>query len=170
MGDFMEEFKKRQEQYIGMSASELASLSDQELYEAAIARTESKVLQEDLIDGIRAMSRPEQVFYVTFSYDAEIMNGGLCQFFVNSSRAFAPLVAECLGEISAMEHKELFEDFVSENRIDLNDLSSFVIEDAYEFEIQMGRYPFDTFDNSFYSLEPIQEYLTAYLRAHADSF
>ncbi len=36
----------------------------------------------------------------------EVNNGGLCQFFVNSSREFAPDLSAALDAIGALEHKK----------------------------------------------------------------
>ena len=57
----------------------------------------------------------------------ELQNGGLCQFFVNSSRSLAPYVDECLKMVGAEEHRKLFAEFVANNQIDLNNLDSFRI-------------------------------------------
>lgn len=165
------EYQKRQEHYLKMPPEALKSLSDSELFEAVLARTEKKVCNYDkLLDGLHSLSGPEQVFYITSYYEAEVNNGGLCQFFVNSSREVAPLLSECLDEISASEHRKLFEDFILTNRINVNDLSSFVIQDIKEYESQTKRYPFDDFDNAFFALTPIQEILPSYIRKHLAAF
>lgn len=165
------EYQKRQEQYLKLPSEALKSLSDSELFEAVLTRTEKKVCSFDkLMDGLHSLSDPEQVFYVTSYYEAEVNNGGLCQFFVNSSREVAPLLSECLDKISASEHRKLFDDFILTNRITLNDLSSFVIQDIKEYESQTKRYPFDDFDNAFFTLTPIQEILPSYIRMHLTDF
>lgn len=150
---------------------DLSFLSDDELFDAVLEKTEAKVDQfSDYVEGVRALSHAEQVFYVTSLYEMEVNNGGLCQFFVNSSREFAPLLAGFLDEIGAGEHKALFETFIKENDIDVSDLSSFIIDDMDEFEAQAGRYPFDDFDDAFYALEPIEALILPYIRAHISEF
>lgn len=111
-------------------------------------------------------------------YDMEVNNGGLCQYFVNSSRAGAPMLSECLKEINAKKHKKLFDDFIKKNEINVNDLDNFIIE--YE-EAELGQissasedgkyyekyksYPFDDFDSEFYNLyreENLQDLIKEY--------
>lgn len=161
----------RQAHYLKMPAAELAALSDAELIEACFIRTDEKVEQYEMpIDGVNVLSEPERVFYTAWTYEMEVNNGGLCQFFVNSSRALAPLLSDCLGVLNATDHQRLFDAFILDNGIDVNDLSFFIIEDAGEFETQTQRYPFDDFDSAFYALKPVSDFLAPYLRAHLAAF
>ena len=100
----------------------------------------------------------------------EVNNGGLCRFFVNPSAEIAPYVSKYLGVIGANEHKELYDSFISDNGIDVSDLSSFIIDDVTEFKAQTERYPFNDFDNAFYELKPIQDHLIPYIREHISKF
>ena len=167
----VKETKKNQKQYLSMSSKDLKSLSDDELFSAVLCRTESKVDKyENIIDGVKTLTGAERVFYVTSYYEMEVNNGGLCQFFVNSSREVAPELSECLGIIGASEHKQLFDSFISDNGINVGDLSSFIIDDVAEFEAQTKRYPFEDFDNAFYELKPIQDQLIPYIKDHISEF
>ena len=58
-------------------------------------------------DDISQLDDNEKVFFVLYIFNLEIQNGGLCQFFVNSSRLLAPYVDGCLQTINAQEHKKL---------------------------------------------------------------
>ena len=167
----MDEFMQNQRRYLDMPSSELTSLTDDNLFEAVTARTSNKVDRfESITDGIDSLTHAERVFYVTSYYEMEVCNGGLCQFFVNASRCLAPMLADCLGEISAFDHKALFERFVQDNGIDVNDLSSFLIDDVNDYPAQTERYPFDDYDRAFYKLKPIQELLPSYIRSHISEF
>ena len=163
--------KKDQKLYLAMSSDELKSLSDDELFSAVLDRTESKVDKyENISDGVKSLSGVQRIFYVSSYYEMEVMNGGLCQFFVNSSREVAPELSECLDAIGADEHKKLFDSFIKDNNIDVHDLSSFIIDDVSKFEAQNNRYPFDEFDNAFYELKPIQDLLIPYIKEHISEF
>ena len=152
----IKEAKRNEKRYLELSSEKLGALNDSDLFNAVLSRTEAKVDKyDDIADGVRSLSGAERVFYVTSYYETEVNNGGLCQFFVNSSREVAPLISECLKAIGADEHKKLYDSFISDNGIDVNDLSSFIIDDAAEFEAQTERYPFEDFDNVFYKLDPI---------------
>ena len=100
----------------------------------------------------------------------ELQNGGLCQFFVNSSRSLAPYVDECLQAIGAEKHRKLFAEFVSNNQIDLGNLDSFRISDIEDYAAQTERYDFDAFDNSFFELSPLQDFIVAYIKANISEF
>lgn len=103
----------------------------------------------------------------------EVGNGRLCQYFVNSSRLTAPWILEALQTIGVENQRKLLTDFLEKNKIDLSDLSSFVITDIKEFEEQNKRYPFDDFEEEYYNIE--EEYslcslLDRYAHEHLDEF
>lgn len=143
-----------------------------------LTKANSKSLEYDklikqLNDYFNNLSQEEKEKYgkqqltiaVLEDYDMEVNNGGLCQYFVNSSRAGAPRLSEFLKEINAKKHKKLFDDFIRKNKIDVNDLDNFIIEHE---EAELGKIssvsddekyyekyksnPFDDFDSEFYNL------------------
>lgn len=167
----IKEAREAQKRYPGMTTEELSALSDDELFEAATVRTENKVGSfEEWEDGVNALNPSQKIFYSVSWLETEVNNGGLCQFFVNSSRMVAPLVSEYMGIIGAADHKKLFDDFISGNNIDLNDLSYFDMEDVEEFEEQNQRYPFAEYDNAFYNTEPLETFLKAFIRENIKDF
>ncbi|MBP3323059.1 MAG: DUF4375 domain-containing protein [Clostridia bacterium] len=167
----LEEQAKREAAYIKMSAAELAELSDDELFNAAWVRTDKIAsLKENMIEGFNSLSEAQRIFYAVYLLEMEVNNGGLCQFFVNSSRMVAPIVSECMGIIGASEHKNLFNTFINKYQIDLCDLASFNCETAEAYASQYERYPFEEYDNAFYTLEPLQGYLTSFVKNHTDKF
>lgn len=167
----MKAAKERAAQYLQMSVDDLRGLSDEELFDAISGRTEHHVSAfEKWEDGVSALNDSQKIFYAVNWLDMEVNNGGLCQFFVNSSRLVAPWVSEYMGIIGADAHKKLYDDFMRKNKIDPNDLASFAITDAEEFEKQNERYPFDEYDQAFFDLEPLQTFLTNYAKAHLEDF
>ena len=100
---------------------------------------------------------PQLVVISIMTYTSEIHNGGLCQFFVNSSREFAPVISDGLEIIKAPKHKELYDSFIKKNKIDVNNLESFISNTYDEFINQYKRYPFEKFDKSFYKFEETEE-------------
>ena len=168
----IEAIKEREARYPAMTTDELAALDDEELFEAVNVRTENKVDNfEELTDGFNALNTSQKVFYALKWLEMEVTNGGLCQFFVNSSREAAPYVSECLAAVGAEKHRALFDEFVQNNAIDLSDLSSFMIFWSKRSYIkQTKRYDFDAFDNQYYELPALQELITAYIRANIAEF
>lgn len=169
---FREE-KKKQRIYRAMSLEELEALSNEELYEALNAKIEQKVGRDEIKDILSYLNISEKIFFVLNLFDMEVQNGGLCQFYTNSSRDAAPFVSECLYAIGAISQQKLFDEFNSSNQIDLCDLTSFILLDINDFEKQNERYPFDTFDDAYYELyekEPLDDLLVKYARNHMDDF
>lgn len=126
------------------------------------------VLPEE--DTSKHFNPSQKLFYSVGYYEMEINNGGLCQFFVNSSRVVAPFLSEYLKNVGANEHKKLYDDFVSSNGIDLSDLSSFYSPTVEDFVAQTKRYPFDDFDDAYMELEPLETYLTKFAKDNISDF
>ena len=154
-----------------MSIEDLASLSDHELFDAVLSRTGHKVDSFDEWEvGVNSLNNSQKIFYSINWLEVEVNNGGLCQFFVNSSRMVAPYISEYLSIIGANDHKELFDRFIADNNIDLSNLSSFDIDDFDEYDKQAKRYPFDDYDDAFYEMKPLEEYLKKFAREHLEDF
>lgn len=152
--------EKKMNEYKNMSVAELKELPDDALYDL-LCETLYYDADSDEIDKYN----PVQLTILTvMNFDAEIQNGGLCQFFVNSSRNYAPYVVESLKKIGADDIAKLFADFVRDNNIDVMDLSSFDVYDEEEFEEQEDRYPFDDFDDAYDENYEIEKLLLAYAR------
>jgi len=157
--------------YLKASTEELSQLSDEELICAVWARTENTVRsKKDMLEGFYSLNEEQRIFYAVNYLEMEVNNGGLCQFFVNSSRIVAPVVGEYMGIIGAKEHQKLYEEFIKTHQIDTNDLSSFDCETVEVFQEQHERYPFDEYDDAFYVLEPLQTHLVAYVKKHIEKF
>lgn len=154
-----------------IESEHMTALSDDELFEAVLARTEHKVESfDEWEDGVNALNSSQKVFYSVNWLEMEVNNGGLCQFFVNSSRMVAPYISEYMSVIGADDHKKLFDTFIADNKIDLLNLISFEINDVDEFEGQYQRYPFDEYDNAFYDMKPLETYLKKYAREYLTDF
>lgn len=156
-----------------MSSEELLSLNDEKLYDTIAVRLAYDTRWKKSDNYAEFHNGAKRVFYVIRQYDEEVNNGGLCQYFVNSSRLAAPYLLESLNELGVFEHAKLLSDFLATNNIDVNDLSSFVIKDLTEFQKQNKKYPFDNFDETFYGLykkKPLHNCLIAYVRQHIEQF
>ena len=165
------EIERQQAAYREMTPEEMASLANDELFSAACARTEAKIdAEQELSVSFAGLNAHQKVLYALNLFEMEVNNGGLCQFFVNSSQVVAPYISEYLGLIGAETHKQLFDGFITKYQVNLSDLSSFRIRRMKDYEKQTQRYPFDEFDDHFYEMESLEEPLTAYVRAHADAF
>ncbi len=162
---------KNDKVYLAMSTDELYALTDNELFYAVMVKTEQKVDSfESWKEGVDALNPSQKIFYSLNWLEVEVNNGGLCQFFVNSSRMVAPFISEYMAIVGAFEHQKLFDDFISSSGIDFSDLTFFDIEDLGEFEDKYEAYPFDDYDNEFYDMEPLETYLTKFAKEHLEDF
>ena len=149
----------------------LLELPDDQLFEAVYFYNLDLVESyPDEVNALLQISPERRVVYILSLFDMELQNGGLCQFFVSSSRSLAPYVDECLQAIGAEKHRKLFAEFVSNNQIDLGNLDSFRISDIEDYAAQTERYDFDAFDNSFFELSPLQDFIVAYIKANISEF
>ena len=56
----------------------------------------------------------------------------------------------------------------TKENIDVNDLSSFKINDIDEYEAQTERFDFDSFDDKFYEDENLHQQIIDYARKHVE--
>lgn len=87
----------------------------------------------------------EQALFIVLILDMEIQNGGLAQFFWNNGSVYASLVPDALEEIGLLDVKKLYEDFIQENGITLEEIDALRETDPTMTEIY-SRHPFDEFD------------------------
>ena len=155
-----------------MSAGELLALDDEALCHTLDIRLAWETRWQKPSENYASFYEgAKRAFFVVQQYDAEVNNGGLCQYFVNPSRLAAPYLAASLEQIGAPSHAMLFSNFLAQNAIDPADLSAFVIRDLAEFSALAQRYPFDAYDKACYALyetEPLRSLLAAYARGHID--
>ncbi len=167
----IKESKEKDLIYMNMSKEEMLSLSEDDLFEAVSSRVEQNVESfDEEEDGFNSLNVSQKIFYSLNWLEMEVNNGGLCQFFVNSSRMVAPYISEYMSVVGANEHKKLFDKFVNDNNIDLCNLSSFDVDDVDEYEEQTERYPFDDYDDAFYDMEPLETYLKQFIKEHIEDF
>ncbi len=159
-------FDMKEQSYNNMSAEELAALSDSKLCEVLWFRIDYKVETE----GLEVLNDYEKVLYTVEYFDMEYLNGGLCQFFVNSSRMVAPFVSESLKVIGAEKHADMYDDFISKNGIDPGDLSAFDTDSIDKYIELSKKYPFDEFDDAFIKLGLLRPYLEEFVRENINEF
>lgn len=155
---------RKAKKYRTIGKEGLLALNDEDFYDAI------ECICEDAVYDIKDVKvTDEQKFvYSLNKFEAEVNNGGLCQFFVNSSSECAPYISDALATVGAIGLKMLFDNFISENSIDVNDLSSFKISNIDEYEAQTERFDFDGFDDKFYEDENLHQQIIDYARKHVE--
>ena len=94
---------KKAKQYRTMGKEGVLALNDDDFYEAV------ECLCEDAVYDIQAPTLLEEqiLVYSLNSFMREVNNGGLCQFFVNSSSECAPFISKALEAIGALDIKKI---------------------------------------------------------------
>ena len=155
---------KKAKKFRTMGKEGLLALNDEDFYDAIECVCEDAVY--DIED--KKINDKQKFVYSLNKFEAEVNNGGLCQFFVNSSSECAPYVSNALAAVGAINLKKLFDDFITENNIDIKDLSSFKISNIDEYEAQTERFDFDGFDDKFYEYENLHQQIIDYSRKHVE--
>lgn len=159
----VKENQKKVQSYLSLPTQELAKLDDDALMDVLDTTLYFDVTWE----SIDSLNEEQLIVTTILQFDREIQNGGLCQFFVNSSRYFASFVSTSLERINATKIHTLFNTFISTNNINVSSLDSFEIFDSDDFETQYKRYPFGIFDNTYmklYESENLETLLLNYVR------
>lgn len=142
----------------------ILALDEEEFYEVAYCLCNDTIY--DIHD--QNINHNTVLAYSLLCFETEVNNGGLCQFFVNSSSECAPFMVEAFETIGAEGLKQLYEKFIQENQIDVSDLSSFKITSVDEYEAQTNRFDFDSFDDAFYENEDFHQQVIKYCRDHIE--
>lgn len=147
-----------------MNTDDLLALDDDNFFDAI------ECVCEDAVYDINAPELTEvQIFVYSLNrFEAEVNNGGLCQFFVNSSSECAPYISRAMNAIGATELKNHFDNFITENNINVNDLSSFKIDSLEQYEEQTKRFDFDSFDDKFYMSYDFHQQIITYARKNIE--
>lgn len=168
---FLSEIMETQEENRQLHGEDLLSLSDDDLFETIYFQNIDIAEEaEDEDKELEQFTGARKTVYVLGLFDSEIQNGGLCQFFVNSSRVVAPYVSESLKSVGANEHLNLFEEFITANNIDISNLESFKVFSIRGFKKQTKRFDFDSFDDKYYELPALQEKVVAYIKNNINEF
>lgn len=158
-----------------MTRKELLDLLDQNA-EGAVTEIAYPLHMKSLSGD--SLTEMETTVLVLALLNMEVLNGGLCQFFVNDG-AYAALVPAALLAVGAEDYAALLCDFVKKHNIHLDDLSAFELdiapgeEDFTPYIALTEKYPFADFDDAFYELygtAPLEGYIAGYIREHIDAF
>ena len=141
-----------------LSSEEMRIKEDLEMYDALIMR----FMDADP----NALNEKQLTVAALITFDAEMMNGGLCQFFVNDYSGYAQYVSDALEEVGAVEMQKHYSSFVTENEIDLSQMDSFRIGSVQDYVKQFESYPYEEFDNTFseiYQKENLADLLLSFV-------
>ena len=116
------------------------------------------------LDAAELAAQPEAVasFYRADAFWTEYSCGGIFGYFANpAGKDYGPELLEDLDRIGASEHRAMLERFLTENGIDLRDLSEFRWSNMSKLS---ERIDFADFDYRFAGLRPLWELLEEYAK------
>ena len=89
-----------------------------------------------------------RALFVVLTFDMEIQNGGLCQFFWNCGASYAKLLPDALKTVGMSDIADLYESFLSDNDITLDVIASYRERDP-EYTEAYEWYRYDAFDDPY---------------------
>lgn len=176
--------EKEEKYYCSMNQKKLLKLKDKELVTAIHIRKEKEAVKQLKAnissDDIRNQrSEPEKAVDTVYYFYSSVIEHpkldsdelGMYYFLAGYTREYyVPYLSESLGKIGADEYKAVFDGFILENNIDVNDLSQFPKEVDSDFYKKAELYDFSATDNKFRSMTGLIEKLAQYIRDNISSF
>jgi len=94
--------------------NDLGSLDDW-LLKQGIEQAERGIsIEDELVPGtVKRLGQPYVYLYATVIFDGEVANGGLPQFFENSSGALAPIVRDALQAMEVLHYATIMKHIVA---------------------------------------------------------
>lgn len=156
-----------------LSLTSLNVLTGEELDHAVCEQVETVLgSAQDRAAALLSLPRGIQIFYISFVVEVEVMNGGLNQFFSNSSSELAELAAPALRDLQATEAADLFVDVLAVAKAARAEASTFNQIGTIEvFSASYEETNLTAFDNAFCRLaEQFPGLRAALLREHEELF
>ena len=119
-------------------------------------------------EGAQSLTTEERIVLAVEALEREVNNGGYDQFFVNSSREFAPLIVGALQRIGCKKTTNITQKAIE--ALAISDLGSDAIEAVICTRDEKRAAKLTRCDDSYYeSREPIAERLFAFIKANRAS-
>ena len=93
--------------YSGQTLGQLLSLEGEYRIDSLLAAVEQAISQKAARQGDQSLSVEERVVLAVEALQREVNNGGYDQFFVNSSREYAPMIVDALARIGCPKTCEI---------------------------------------------------------------
>ena len=158
---------KSLEEYSGQTVDELLSLEGEYRIDSIVAAFQQAVDQKAARDGDEALSPEEQIIVAIEALEAEVNNGGYSQFFLNSSREYAPTIVQALARIGCPKTAEITQRAI--DALNLPSLTDEAIETAMADD-EVSEDDLNECDDSYYkSGEDIAGQLFAFIKKNKDA-
>ena len=176
---------KEEIKYYKMTAKQLLKLKDKEFVKAVAKRRANKELEQIMKQGLskeeikKNMSEPELVVKCIWYFYCDVIEHekldieelGLRLYLAEYSREeHIPYLSESLEAIGAYEYKKVFDDFLVQNNIDVNDLSAFAKIIDKDYYKQAEVYHFEDTDRKIREMSGLLPLLAKYIKEHMELF
>ena len=154
--------------YSGQSAEQLLSLEGSYRTDSLVLAFEQAIGQKAERDGMQSLTDEERIVLAVEALEREVNNGGYDQFFVNSSREFAPVIVDALQRIGCKKTANITQKAIE--ALGISDLRSDAIEAVIYTRDEERRTKLNRCDDSYYkNAEAIAERLLAFIKANKTS-
>ncbi|MBR6515534.1 MAG: DUF4375 domain-containing protein [Bacilli bacterium] len=132
--------------------------SNEDVYSEAVERINKKLPKNSSPKYLLSeLSLPERILYVLNEFDAELQNGGIEQYFINSSKFNAHLISGYLEVVNALDIKLLFDEFVYTSKIDFDNL---------DHNIELDEELCSQFDDNYFAVDSLEDLLIEFIKKY----
>ena len=154
-------------EYSCQTVEQLLSLEGEYRIDSLVVVFQQAVDQKAAREGDDALSPEERIIVAIEALEAEVNNGGYAQFFLNSSRKYAPTIVQALVRIGCPITTEITQRAIA--ALNLQSLSGEAIE-ATMADDEVSEDELNECDDSYYkSREDIAGQLFAFIKKNKDA-
>ncbi len=103
--------------YSGQTVERLLALEGTHRIDSLVLAFEQALDQKAAREGMQSLTDEERIVLAVEALEREVNNGGYHQFFVNSSREFAPVIVEALRRIGCPRTAEITQTAITARRL-----------------------------------------------------
>jgi hypothetical protein len=157
------------DRYDEQNTNELLALETEYNVASVVLAFEQALGQKSAREGQGSLSTHERVVLAIEALEREVNNGGYSQFFLNSSREYAPIIVDCLNQIGCPRTAVNTKRAIA--ALHLPEVSEGAIQVEMEEQNDRRDKQLDECDKTYFSEpERIVERLFAYIKVHRNSF
>ena len=154
------------EGYSGQNVDELLSLEGEYRIDSIVVAFHQAMDQKAAREGDDALNPEERIIVAIEALEAEVNNGGYSQFFLNSSREYAPTIVQALARIGCPKTAAITQKAI--DALNLPSLTDEAIETAMGND-EVSEDDLNECDDAYYkSGEDIAGQLFSFIKANKD--
>lgn len=154
--------------YSNQTVEQLLSLEGEYRIDSLVLAFEERINQKVQREGMQSVTEEERIVLAVEALEREVNNGGYEQFFVNSSREFAPTVVGALQRIGCKKTATITQRAIK--ALSIADVTLEAIDAAMAGADEQRLAKLNRCNDSYYkSAEPIADRLFAFIKANKAS-